>query len=68
MTKASAGDVSSFQEQQGASYPILSEGGANWETYAVSKLPATFLVDANNEIVARGLEESLAEIEARLGS
>ena len=67
MTKAGADDVSSFQEQQGASYPILSEGGANWPAYAVSSLPATFLVDANDEIVARGLEESLAELEARLG-
>lgn len=68
MTKASAEDASNFQEQQSASYPILSEGGANWGAYAVSSLPATFLVDENNEIVARGLEESLAEIEARLGS
>jgi len=68
VTKASAEDASSFQEEQGASYPILSEGDANWATYAVNSLPATFLVDENNEIVARGLEESLAEIEARLGS
>ena len=68
MTKASADDASNFQEQQGASYPILSEAGANWGPYAVGSLPATFLLDANNAIVARGLEESLAEIEARLGS
>ena len=67
VTKADSFAIQGFQEELGASYPILAEGDANFTSFEVSRIPATFLLDANGELIASGLDESLAAIAERMG-
>ena len=63
VTKASVEDTRKFQEQLGATYPILADGGANFDSYGVSMIPAAFLLASDGRIYAvsvRGLTTVVA--------
>ena len=63
VTKASAEDTRKFQVQLGATYPILADGGANFESFGVTMIPETFLLAGDGTVLAQGMDEVDAELE-----
>lgn len=66
VTRFPAADAQLFVVEQGINYPVIADGASLFEAYGVKAVwgSVVYLIDADEKIVARGIED----VRKRLGS